>query len=289
MFDRSEKFFIGHDGTKLFVQKWISHTAKKDSLGTILITHGTGEHSDCYHRLIEGMARSGWSFIAWDLRGHGRSDGVRGYAREFEDYVLDYRQFLDQCFQDKDVKGKPIVVLGHSKGGLIQTCGLLMKQDPEITAQVLSSPAFGVSMAVPLWKDVGAGFLNSLLPQLAIPNGITPEQLTRDPDVIREYEQDTLRHTKMSAGVYLGMKRKFDEVRERAGEIHLPTFMCISNHDPIVSTESALHFFDLVHSDLKRLKVIENGKHELFNDICRAEIYKALQDFLKTVIKKQDT
>lgn len=289
MYQRSEKFFNGHDGTKLFMQKWLTPTSAKKNNGTLLITHGIGEHSDSYHRLIKGLEHSGWNFAGWDLRGHGKSDGIRGYARDFEDLVMDYRIFLDQCFNDPDIKNKPIIVLGHSMGGLIQTCGLLIKQDTVITGQILSSPGFGVSLQVPLWKDIGAGFLNNLLPQLAIPNGILPEQLTRDPDVIREYEQDSYRHTKMSAGIYLGMKRKFDEVRERAGEIHIPTFMCISNHDPVVSSEAALHFFDLIHSEQKKLKIVENGPHELFNDIVRTEVFKAIQDFLKTLTQKQDS
>lgn len=289
MYQRSEKFFNGHDGTKLFMQKWLAASSKKEAVGTILITHGLGEHSECYQRLIQGLSHSKWNFIGWDLRGHGKSDGIRGYAKDFDDYINDYRIFLNLCFNDPDITGKPIVVLGHSMGGMIQTCGMLLKQDLVITGQILSSPGFGVSFSVPLWKDVGAGFLNSLLPKLAIPNGITPADLTRDLDVIREYEKDTLRHTKMSAGAYLGFKRKFNEVRERAGEITLPTFMCIANHDPVVSTEDALHVFDLIHSDLKRLKVVENGKHELFNDTVRSDVFKATQDFLNILLKTQES
>lgn len=285
MYQRSEKFFKGHDGIKLFMQKWVWSTKTKDSIGTIFFTHGTGEHSDCYQRLINGLSHSGWNFVGWDLRGHGKSDGIRGYAKDFEDFVFDYQIALDQVFADPDFKNKPIVVLGHSKGGLIQTCSLLARQDSRVVGQILSSPAFGLALQVPLWKDMGAGLLNTLLPQLAIPNGIDLSALTHDPEIIREYEKDTYRHMKMSAGIYLGMKRKFDEVREQAGEIKLPTFMSISNHDPVVSTEAALHFFDLIGSEIKRLKVVEDAKHELYNDTNRDDVYKAIADFLKILIK----
>ena len=48
---RSETFFRGYDNAKLFMQKWEvnSHAA------TIIFNHGQAEHSDCYHRLINGF------------------------------------------------------------------------------------------------------------------------------------------------------------------------------------------------------------------------------------------
>ena len=131
-YKRSETFFQGHDRTKLFLQTW-SHPK---AVGTILFTHGQGEHSDCYQRLIYGLETLAqnstgqhlWNYVGWDLRGHGRSDGLRGYAHDFDDYVLDYDCFFKQCLQIDFVKNKKIVLMGHSMGGLIQTCALVEKK-----------------------------------------------------------------------------------------------------------------------------------------------------------------
>ena len=90
MYQRSELFFTGHNSAKLFLQKWSKPNAK----GTIVFTHGHGEHSDCYHRLITAFESSDWNFIGWDLRGHGRSAGSRGFAIDFSEYVADYHLFL---------------------------------------------------------------------------------------------------------------------------------------------------------------------------------------------------
>lgn len=281
MYKRSESFFQGHDSTKLFLQKW----SVPDAKGTVIITHGQAEHSDCYNRLINGLDGQGWNFIAWDLRGHGKSEGLRGYAKDFDDYVLDYKIFLERCLKFVEVHGKPVVLLAHSMGGLIQTCALSEKKFPEVTAQILSSPLFGVAVDVPEWKDKGAGLVNALLPKLTMSNEIKNSDLTRDIEVMREYEQDTYRHGRISSGVYLGFKREFAKIISHAANINLPTLLHISDKDPVVSSPSAIKFFDSIASENKQLKIVEGGKHELYNDTVRLEVYKMVADFLNQFIK----
>ncbi len=280
MYHRSETFFNGYDGTKLFLQKWITPDAK----GTILFTHGQAEHSDCYQRLVEGLDNQLWNFIGWDLRGHGRSSGLRGYAKDFNEYVSDFQIFIDFCMPLLEVKGKPVVLLSHSMGGLIQTCALLENVPENLTAQVLSSPLFSVSVEVPAWKDAGAGVINVFLPKITMGNEIRADQLTHDHDIMREYEQDTYRHNRISSGVYLGFKREFPKVLSRASEITLPTLLHVSDNDPVISSPAALQFFDQISSEQKSLKIFEGGKHELYNDTNRKEVYKAVIEFLKPFI-----
>ena len=69
MYKRSEGFFKGYQDINLFFQIWDNPNAK----GTIIITHGHGEHSEAYHRLTEAFENDPWTFYGWDLRGHGRS------------------------------------------------------------------------------------------------------------------------------------------------------------------------------------------------------------------------
>lgn len=281
MYTRSESFFSGYDGTKLFMQKWICPDAK----GTILFTHGQAEHSDCYNRLISALDGSGWNFVGWDLRGHGKSEGLRGYAKDFDEYVLDFKIFMDLGLSLMEVQNKPVVLLAHSMGGLIQTCALTEKKqlNSQIAGQILSSPLFGVAVTVPEWKDKGAGFINSLLPKVTLGNEIKYDQLTRDLDVIREYEMDTYRHSRISSGVYLGIKRELERNLNRASQTYIPTLLHISDKDPVVSSEKAIKFFDNIASPNKRIKIMEGGKHELYNDTVRVEIFKTVRDFLKDI------
>lgn len=276
---RSESFFRGYDQTKLYLQKW----DVPNSCGTILITHGQAEHSDCYNRLIDAFQKSehgkNWSFISWDMRGHGKSEGIRGYAKDVDEYVLDYHLFLDECSRIESVKNKPVLLLAHSMGALVQSCALREKRYDWFKAQVLSSPLFGLSIPVPAWKSSSSEILNALLPKVTLGNEITNEQLTRDPDVIKEYEQDTYRHGKISTGVYLAFLREFERVVNTAGSITLPTLLHISDNDPVVSTAQAKVFFENLAATDKELKIYDGGKHELYNDIVREDVYKVVIDF----------
>lgn len=265
------------------MQKW----SKQNADGTVLFTHGHGEHSECYHRLISEFDKSSttnWNFIGWDLRGHGKSDGPRGYAKDFTQYVLDYDVFLEKTLGLKEVNDKPVILLAHSMGGLIQTSGLIEKNYPAhfpiIKAQVLSSPFFGLAFEVSKWKDSGADLMNILLPKLTLGNELGNDQLTRDESIIREYELDPYRHSRMSPGVYIGFKKEFPKVLARASEITLPTYLHISDHDPVVSSEAALKIFDAFSSEVKGLKIIEGGRHELYNDIVRTEVIKDVIHFM---------
>jgi alpha-beta hydrolase superfamily lysophospholipase len=284
-YTRSETFFKGFDHSKLFLQTW----SCADAVGTIFFTHGHGEHSDSYHRLISGLDQikdaKKWNFVGWDMRGFGRSDGSRGYAKDFNDYVLDYDLFIKEALKIDFVKNKKIVLFCHSMGGLVQICGLLENKYPEqftqIIGQILSAPLTGVAVSVPAWKDVGANIFNQLLPKLALGTGLNNEMLTRDPEIIREFERDTYRHLKMSSGVYLGMKDSFQKIFSEAGEITLPTQLIMSDSDPVNSSPEALRFFDLLGSTKKSLKIFDGAKHELINDTCRADVCKTISEFLQ--------
>jgi alpha-beta hydrolase superfamily lysophospholipase len=138
-----------------------------------------------------------------------------------------------------------------------------------------------VAVTVPQWKDLGANFINQLLPKLTMGNELNNEMLTRDLDVIREYELDTYRHNKISSGVYLGFKREFQNILSHAQSITLPTLLIMSDSDPVNSSPDALNFFDSIASTNKSLKIFDGAKHELFNDTCRDEAFKAVSEFLQ--------
>lgn len=282
-YSRAEKFFKGHDGIKLFLQTWENPKAK----ATVLITHGQAEHSDCYHRLINGLSKYlDLNFVAWDLRGHGKSDGQRGYAKDFNDYVEDYKLFIQQALQLDFIKNRSLFILAHSMGGLIQSCALVDRKYTQFVAQILSSPLLGLDIPIPVWKESAAELINQFLPKLTLGNEIKYEYLTHEVDIIKEYEKDTYRHGRISPAVFLGMKRESAQMQERATEITLPTFLSMSDHDPIVSTKEAVRFFESLGSTQKTLKIFDGAKHELYNDSCREDVFKSISDFCVMYLPK---
>jgi alpha-beta hydrolase superfamily lysophospholipase len=284
MYNRSEGFLKGYQDIKLFFQVWDNPKAQ----GTVIITHGHGEHSDSYSRLIKSFENDSWSFFSWDLRGHGRSEGRRGYAPDFETYCEDFNLFLDMLLKDEKLKKGPVILLCHSMGGLILLRTILRNPKLKYDGIVASSPLLGLAMEVPKWKSGGASLLNKILPQATLGSEIENAMLTSDPDVIREFEQDTLRHTRMSPGVFLGMQKAWDFVRPRANEIHKPFLLLLPEQDLVCSTPVSEDFFQRIKSTQKEIYIYPNGKHELFNDLLRATVFADLKKFLDAFLLKPE-
>jgi alpha-beta hydrolase superfamily lysophospholipase len=172
MAKRFESHHRSFDETDLFYQVW-SPTPR--ARGLVIITHGLGEHSECYHPLARALSDDGWMVWAWDLRGHGRSEGKRGYARHVDDFVADLKG-LHTLAREQHPDLDP-VLFGHSLGGLI-TLRALQTYALKVSAQVLSAPALGILVDVPAWKSTAAKFANSWWPQLTLYNEVRNEDLS---------------------------------------------------------------------------------------------------------------
>jgi alpha-beta hydrolase superfamily lysophospholipase len=280
MWQRKESFFKGYQDTKLFYQTWESSNPEFN----LVITHGQGEHSECYHRLVSGLAGMPAKVWAWDWRGHGRSEGLRGYAEDFSEYVHDYELFM-QLVSARTGQEK-LILLGHSMGGLIQLKGLIANPDWKPVAQVLSSPLLGIAVPVPAWKSFGAHLLSAVAPKITLGNEIEDKYLTKDPEVLQEFSRDNLRHTKISSGVYLGSLEAMDWVQQMARSFVTPTLLQVPKVDPVVSTPESILFFNKIAANPKVLKIYDHSQHEIYNDTERESVYSDLRDFLSQILSE---
>ena len=74
------------DGLNLFAQRWTPAGKPK---AVVNLVHGLGEHSSRYGYVAQEFTKAGYVFNTMDLRGHGKSDGPRGYAPGFSTLVSD--------------------------------------------------------------------------------------------------------------------------------------------------------------------------------------------------------
>jgi len=280
MSQRSEGQFFGSDKSLLYFQKWSQRSPK----ATLIITHGQAEHSGCYTRLVEALQPLKIDIYAWDLRGHGKSAGLRGYAPSFSAYADDFQLFLRELTGQRSLLNLPFFLLGHSMGGLIQAKTLSEHPTLPVTAQILCSPMFGISVKVPEYKNIAANYLQQILPKLTLGNEIDFTDLTRDKSVLAEFHKDVLRHDRISSGVYVGSKNAMSELRARAGQITVPTLMLIPENDPVTSSSAATEIFERISATQKTLHTYANCKHELFNDLDRELVFADLKSFLNKYI-----
>lgn len=277
--------FQSHDGLDLFFQDFTP--TQSPPKGLFLITHGHGEHTDSYERLMNGIGSMGWAYVLWDQRGHGRSPGKRGFAKSFFDYTLDFKIFLNFVTQELvEFKNLPMVLISHSMGGLVTQYSLIdltqTKALPKnLVAQVVSSPLMGVATQVPLYKKVAAEIALRVYPEITLWNELYPHQFTRDEEVLKSYDKDPLRHDKMSPGVYLDFLKALKKVHDEAHYINLPTLFQLAEKDSVVSTPQAQEVFAKLGSQIKKEIIYKGAYHEIYNDLDRIQAYGDLMSFVK--------
>ena len=274
MMKRTEGNFHGKNDFELFFQTWKSDKSR----ATLVVTHGLGEHSECYTRLADGMLPGDWDIYAWDLRGHGRSEGKRGTIAAFTDYCEDLKCFVE--FVKKSTDGRPMVLLGHSMGGLITANTVIRYGEMGAKAVALSSPLFGISVKVPELKEKAAKMLASFLPNLTLHNELSFDDLTHDRKVVEEYEKDGLRHDRISSLLFVEMVGAMDYALANAQRVKAPFLLQQAGDDRIVSRKASEQFFEKVGSAQKEIKIYEDYYHEIFNETGRDAVFSDLKKWL---------
>lgn len=273
MAQRFEGQFRGRDQTELFFQTWTPEKVR----GAILITHGLAEHSECYHGLAKILADDGWQVFAWDMRGHGRSEGKRGFVKDLSFYIDDLEIFTQLV--RKQIGDQNLVMFGHSLGGLV-TIRYLQSKRADYAALVLSSPGLGLNKKVPRLKEALAHVAVKWMPTLTMYNEIKYEDLTRDEEYRKNYYSDNLRHDKISSGLFLSMLDNFKLALDEAGEIEIPVLLQVSGEDRLVSPEASRAFFEKLPNKKNQLILYPESYHEVYNDLDRERVIADLKKFI---------
>jgi alpha-beta hydrolase superfamily lysophospholipase len=279
MTQRTEFFLkTENSGEQLYLQCWKQDDWPSDAI--IIVTHGVSEHSECHHLMAESLSNQRFQVYAWDLPGHGKSYGQRGFIHSFNEFITCLDRVITEV-KKQNSNDVPIYLFGHSLGGLITVSYILQYPDAPFKAVLLSSPALGVKLQVPFLKDRAARILNVVAPHITIPHEIHYEDLSRDRAVVASYSKDTLRHKKFSAPLYLGILDAMAEAQSRAHHIHIPLFIQAAGADRVVDPVATQEFFSKVGSSNKQLKIYEKSYHEIFNDLGREEVIDDLLSYLR--------
>jgi alpha-beta hydrolase superfamily lysophospholipase len=102
------------DGCKLFLRSWTTR-----STDVLLILHGLGGHGGWYIDMANVLASRGLTVYTLDLRGFGRSTGLKGHVDSYQTLVEDSAAVIREI--RKRHPDARIYLLGHSMGGIIAT------------------------------------------------------------------------------------------------------------------------------------------------------------------------
>jgi alpha-beta hydrolase superfamily lysophospholipase len=247
------------------------------TLGTVILVHGLGEHAGRYGEVAAHLHQWGFAVRAYDQQGHGQSEGPRGDLLHPGSLQADLCRVIDDTRQRPDLVGTPLILLGHSMGGLV-VARTLAEQLRPVDAAVLSSPALG---AFPnLFQKMLLATLPRVLPHLRVDNGLKADFVSRDPDVVKAYKADALVHRRISAGLAAWILENGEKTLHDAAQWKVPTLLLYAGQDKLVNAQATSDFVNAAPQAVVQAQCFEAMYHEIFNDLYRAQVFTALKRWL---------
>lgn len=275
------------DGTELHTELW---TPEGDAKFVLCMVHGQGEHISRYDQVARELNELGGLVFGADHRGEGRSGGRPGHVERFEHYADDLlevlRDYAKQLGDARRPESLPWFIWAHSMGGLITLTYLLDHQrDIPLRGVVVSAPLLGLTMKVGAAKEFAVRLLAKIVPRLAVPTGIPPESISRDPEQVARYAADPRRVTKITTSWAAAMERAIARIETEARTISVPMHWYVGTGDLICDHTAAEKVFatlpDQSGND-QTLEVWPGYYHELHNEPAelRAPVIAKVHEWL---------
>ncbi|HEX9094817.1 MAG TPA: alpha/beta hydrolase [Candidatus Dormibacteraeota bacterium] len=262
------------DGLDLFLRRWETEGVPRQ--WTFVLVHGLGEHSGRYQHLAEWFTPRGAIVYATDLRGHGRSGGQRGHAPSLNALLDDIDLVVKRARAES---GEPLVLIGHSFGGLLAIAYALDRPDG-IDKAVFSAPALVARVKVPAWKQALGRVLPTIAPKASFANEIDPNVLSHDAAIGPAYTADPLVHNQITAGLYAATIARGGEFIRRAPELRVPFLLMHGRDDQIVHPAGSQRFFAGATAPERAFCLYPGLYHEIFNEVDRERVFQDIESWL---------
>ena len=241
----------------------------------VAMVHGLGEHSGRYAALASDLARAHLTCVALDLPGHGETNGPRGDAlwEKLREQIVP-AMFTASRGMPGQPPELPRVLFGHSMGGVL-ALDVALAHPRELRALVVTAPALRTAMP-PWWKLALANVARAAAPASGFPNGLDPDGLSRDAEVVRGYRQDPLVHDRISPRLYFAFREAAQRCLRDARRLQVPTLVFQGMADRLVDPRGALEFSAAAPHGMVRFVTLADTYHEVLNEPNRDAVLRDL-------------
>ena len=268
--------FTASDGEHLIVQAWPipHHLAQR---GTVIVVHGLGEHAGRYDHVARKLNQWGFAVRGYDQYGHGESGGVRGGLPSDQRLLDDLADIVDSTRQRMD-PGTPLLLLGHSMGGLVAARFVSLGMRP-VDGLVLSSPALNPGLSG--FQKFLVSTLPAIAPNLRVGNGLKPQFLSHDPVVVSAYLSDPLVHDRISARLARFIATAGPAVVAAAPQWKVPTLLLYAGDDRLLNAQGSHDFAAAAPPAVVQAHCFDKLYHEIFNERDPAAVFAALHAWIE--------
>jgi acylglycerol lipase len=260
------------DGLRLFYRLW---NRAADGGRSIVLVHGLGEHSGRYVHVGRFFAEAGYRTIAFDLRGHGRSDGKAVFVKRYEELAADVQSVVTH-FGEHD-----LFLFGHSMGGQL-VLWTARRSTMKLSGVIVSAPWLGLAQAPPLWRVILARMLNWSIPRIRFSTNVDSANLSHDQAHLDSLEDLDLLHQFITVRFYFEAIKAAARILDDP-VINFPVLLVQGGDDRVTSRETVEAFFKKLQAPTKTLKIYPGLFHELHNETSRQEVMEYFLEWMNSV------
>ena len=247
-----------------------------DSGPFVLVIHGLSEHGGRYQHFCEFLQKNGVGCASLDLRGHGKSSGLRGYFNSVQTVIDDFDLVITRL---EEFRGKrPLFVFAHSLAGMLMSYYIAKNFNFEnrspFTGVILSSPGFKDKLEVPAILLMILPLASALFPKFRTPVKLSLDLVSRNPEIESKILADPLYYKGgIAARSGFVFKKMQTELPKIAADFCDPVLCNLAAEDAIISSSGAKELFELFGSADKEVVEYPEAYHELVNEPNHQQIF----------------
>ena len=268
--------FVASDGDNVVIQDWPLDPGVT-LRGVVILVHGLGEHAGRYDHVARKLNDWGFAVRGYDQCGHGESGGARGSLPTDTRLLDDLADIVDST-RARMQKSTPLIVLGHSMGGLVAGRFVSLGIRP-VDALILSSPALDPGLST--FQKFLVAVLPKIVPDLRVGNGLNATFISHDPAVVNAYQADRLVHDRISARLARFIATAGPQTVALASQWKVPTLLMYAGQDKLVNPQGSRNFAAAAPKDVVTTVCFETLYHEIFNELDATPVFAALQKWLE--------
>lgn len=286
----------------------------KQAKASILIVHGMAEHRKRYFRLASFLHQAGFEVSSYDHRGHGETAGSLDSCGFFSaesgwtKVVNDLGAVCEHILQKRS--DLPLYIIGHSMGSLITRT--FLARNSEIVAGAIFSGtsgysgiagSFGEKIAEKEIRRRGATTRSQKLDRLISGTFMRNfkkartefDWISSDEIEVDKYVRDPWCGFICSTAFYRDLFTGLKEINNKANingiRKELPIIFLSGDKDPVGQQGKGIR---RVVKQYRRagitdisMKLYENGRHEIFNEIFYPEVYEDVRKWLDDQVQSK--
>ncbi len=267
--------FVASDGDNVVIQDWPLEPGTT-LRGVVVLVHGLGEHAGRYDHVARKLNAWGFAVRGYDQCGHGESGGPRGGLPTDTRLLDDLADIIDST-RARMHKDTPLILLGHSMGGLVAGRFVSLGMRP-VDALIMSSPALDPGLSA--FQKFLVAVLPKVAPDLRVGNGLNPQLISHDPEVVSAYLSDRLVHDRISARLARFIATAGPQTVALAGQWKVPTLLMYAGEDKLVNPQGSRNFAAAAPKDVVTTVCFDTLYHEIFNESDASDVFATLQTWL---------